>query len=140
MKKAKIMASWLVMIIVLFLSCNKKDQPKYSCDEEAHKYAVMYQATNQSISRDSLVKLERGLQFAVFRSLTPANKKRIYNEKIDLILATTDLTSAEREHLQAAKDYDDLSMYEADDNEPIPFLEEWEATAKTALGWTDNMI
>lgn len=140
MNKAKIIVSLMAIIgLAVLYSCTKDKGSRLSCDEKAHKYAVIHQATNQSIGRDSLVKLERGLQFAVFRSLTPQNKKRIYNEKIDLLLATLTLNDNERTHLIALKNFNDLSMYESDDEE-TPFLTQWELTAKNTLGWTDNMI
>lgn len=140
MKEIRLMASLLLLTIFVSLaSCNKGEALKYSCDERAHEYAVMNLEANQEITRDDLVKLERSFQFAVFRSLTPANKKRIFNEKIDLLLTTVNLTTAEKEHLELLKNYNDLSMYESDGAE-IPFLVQWEATARTVLGWSDNVI
>lgn len=136
----KIKISFIVAIVgtmTIFSACTKKE-PKYSCDEKAHQYAKTHIAANQFITRDSLVKLERGLQFAVFRSLTPENKKRIYNEKIDLLLKTLSLSESEKRHLQSLKDYFETDMYDYG-TEP-PFLVTWKAKANNTLGWTDNMI
>jgi len=85
-----------------------------------------------------LVKLDRGLQFAVFRSLSPQNKKRIYNEKIDLLLRTLSLSEDEQAHLKVLRDYFEEDMYEYG-TEP-PFLVAWMAKARNTLHWTDNMI
>jgi hypothetical protein len=126
-----------IAAFVIFFSC-RKDEPKFSCDEKAHQYALMHQETNQTISRDSLIKLDRGLQFAVFRSLSAQNKKRIFNEKIDILLVTLDLKEGERTHLLALKNYFDADMY--GHNEATPFVKEWELQAKNTLGWTQNMI
>lgn len=138
MKRLTLLLILMVAAGVTFYFTSCKKDPKYSCDEKAHKYAAMHLDASQSIKRDSLVKLERGLQFAVFRSLSPENKKRIFNEKIDILLSTLDLKESERTHLLALKNYFEPNIY--GNNEETPFLQQWELKAKNTLGWTDNMI
>lgn len=94
----------------------------------------------QNISRDSLVQLDKQLQFAVFRSLTPENKKRIFNEKIDLLLATEDLTIEEEQHLILLRNYYDEEIYEREEGVTHAFLENWESYARLDLNWDDERL
>ena len=110
----KIILSVTILAIAFsstFMACRKENE--YSCDEKANSYAAQHKETNQSISRDSLVQLERSTQFAVWRSLSSENKKRIFNEKIDLVISTENLSTAEVTHLNSLKNYYVADLYDS---------------------------
>lgn len=134
----KIILSVTILAIAFsstFMACRKENE--YSCDEKANSYAAQHKETNQSISRDSLVQLERSTQFAVWRSLSSENKKRIFNEKIDLVISTENLSTAEVTHLNSLKNYYVADLYDSTEK---PFLVTWENYAKNTLGWDNNKL
>lgn len=128
----------LTSITVAIISCKK--EKAYSCNEEANNYALINLNTNQSISRDSLAKLPYEFQFAVFESLTPENKHRIFKEKVDYIISHNTLSTQEIAALQELKDLDPGTVYNHSEEEPLAVITQWEQKVKTNLGWTDQII
>ncbi|GBL35331.1 hypothetical protein EMGBS15_09260 [Filimonas sp.] len=71
-----------IFTMISILSCNKRE-PVYSCNEKTDQKARKYRDENQNITRYELSHLEDfDYQMAVFLSLTPENKVRIFSEKI----------------------------------------------------------
>ena len=130
----------LLFGILAFTIGSCKKEMKYSCDPKAENYAIENMEANQSISRDSLVKLPRIFQFAVFNSLSSANKKRIFNEKIDILLAADSFDIEEKAALLNAKNYSNLEFYNSPDTLTDTFLINWQQHAVTVFGWSQDKI
>lgn len=116
------------LISVISTGC-QKDQ-EFSCDPKANEYAKINATANQSISRDSLVKLPINIQFAVFNSLTNINKLRIFREKLDIL--KTEISFSAPELLAIDQIYNSSpNVY----NQQDPF-HAWELHVRNNLGWT----
>lgn len=89
---------------------------------------------NQYISRDSLSKLDFDLQFAVFNSLTPSNKHRIFKEKIDKLYQLYNFSSIELTILEDLYNMDYETFYNNNNQESISNFED---SVKQKLGWDD---
>ena len=136
MKKVKILIATKILIFSLLLGC-KKNEVKYSCNPKSHHYALVNLSGNQTISRDSLIRLEKDIQFAVWRSMTTENKKRIFDEKIEKVMADEPLTTLESDFLLTIRNYYQVDMYE---NPDTTLFNSWEQYAIDTLGWTMNRI
>lgn len=120
------------------ISCEK--EKAYSCNEEANQYALINLNTNQNISRDSLAKLPYEYQFAVFESLTPENKHRIFKEKVDYVIKHNTLNAKEIAALEELKALNPVIVYNHPEEEPVAVIAQWEQKVKINLGWTDQII
>ncbi len=128
-----------LLLPLLMTSCKK--QPKYSCDQGLETYAEKMMESNQEITRVELVKHSLDTQMAIFRSLSPLNKKRIYNEKIEVVLNTdTTLTQADILHLQKLKNYSSASLYLNKNSTDESFLNNWEHYALDTLKWSQKQL
>lgn len=134
-KFVKLTVLTLAGIISIYLTSCKKE-PVYSCKEDVNNYVMKTMSYNQSISRDSLAKLGLDTQIAVFRSLLPVNKLRIFKEKVDLLMTDDSLSTDDKNHLKALKNYATEAIYDdAADESPDPYLVSWQGTAYNTLGW-----
>lgn len=122
----------------VLISCQKEEK-KYSCNEEANQYASINLNVNQSISRENLAKLDYEYQFAVFESLTPENKHRIFKEKVDYILSHKSFNSQETAALNQLKELTPSIIY-GNGGEPAEVIKQWKQDAKINLGWSDQYI
>jgi hypothetical protein len=136
MKKVSALIVTFILFFTLLQGC-KKNELKYSCNPVAHQYALVNLSGNQTISRDSLVKLEKDFQFAVWHSMSSDNKKRIFDEKINKVLEEESLMPKERDYLLTIKNYYEEDMYENPDSNYFNSLERY---AIDTLGWTVNQI
>jgi hypothetical protein len=99
------------MLCLFVLSACKKNEEIYSCNPEVNKKATIHKMRNQSISRYELSHLsDLEYQMAVFISLSPENKIRIFKEKIHAELQNTYLSLAEKEILQELITYISLHI------------------------------
>jgi hypothetical protein len=91
---------------------------------------------NQGISRDSLAKMGLDTQIAVFRSLSPTNKLRIFKEKIDLLLNDQSISETDKDHLTLLKNYVTEAVYDdSADVNPDSVLVNWQLDAYNVLAW-----
>lgn len=91
---------------------------------------------NQGISRDSLAKMGLDTQIAVFRSLSPTNKLRIFKEKIDLLLNDQSISETDKDHLTLLKNYVTEAVYDdSADVNPDSVLVNWQLDVYNVLAW-----
>jgi hypothetical protein len=121
---------------IYLVSCKK--EKAYSCDEGLNDYATITMSKHQSISRYNIAKLGIDTQFAIFNSLSFANKIRIMNEKIQSILNIDTVSSTDKIHLKKMSDHLLGKTDEIIDKDT--FINNWKAYAYERLQWDETKM
>jgi hypothetical protein len=120
----------------LYVSC-KKSEKVYSCNEEINEYAVKTMSSHQNISRNDLVKFGIDTQFAVFNSLSPENRIRIFKEKIEALIIDDSISNADKNHLKLLNNYlSSITDFQDFNPDVDSFVSNWKSYASNNLSWT----
>lgn len=140
MKRLSSLIALIAIAAVTFYMSSCKKDPVYSCDKGINNYAKENLIINQSISREDLAQLGVDTQFAVFNSLSPSNKARIFHEKIALLLADEDITQADKNHLEQLNDNITEELYSNGNGEENPYIISWKNKAINNLHWDEQKL
>lgn len=87
-----VVALAIISMTIGFVGC-KKETLKYSCDKDINAWAVENENSFHNITRKQLVTLPYDLQLAAFRTLTPEEKSRLWQDKFNTIYDDWDITT-----------------------------------------------
>ncbi len=87
-----VVALAVISMTISFVGC-KKETLKYSCDKEINAWAVENENKFHNVTRQQLVALPFDLQLAAFRTLTPEEKSRLWQDKLNTIYDDWDVTT-----------------------------------------------
>lgn len=122
-----------------------QDDTQFSCDPVINEYVSTHQDELSLISVSELASSDIIFQQAVFRSFSPAKKREVWLEKIQILLNSQYYSEAEclhliklREHI--SEDYFTVENIETLKAERQAFSSEWILFAKQNLFWTNTDI
>jgi hypothetical protein len=103
--------SFLILVFFLFfLSCEKDEQPRYSCDDDINEMVRSQYEELQNITYDEIIQYEVEEQKAIFRAQTPENKYALWVERFGRVLQLT-WTQEEEDLIQLLSDSLKVSWY-----------------------------
>lgn len=118
-----------------------KNKNLYSCDPKIEEFVKMNLQTFQNMSREELCRYEIDTATAIFISLTPANKARIWHEKLDLLLDNEQLDPNAIQYITNLKSQINSNSYinPMTEQEKDVFVANMNSM-KDALGWSDSLM
>lgn len=143
MKKIKFVIptfTLLLFCITIFHSC-KKTSEVYSCNETINQKTIRTISENQNISRYDLAHIEDlEYQMAIFRSLTPENKVRIFNEKVIAEQNNPNLSTGEKVILNQLIAYLQPEHYTTLNSAFQNYAQTQESILRSTYGWDDAKV
>ena len=131
--------SIVILLFITGLIACQKDDVVFSCDPEINKWVLEVKNQKNGINRDELAMIPLRKQVPLFRSFKPEKKVQLWNEKLSLLIASSNLTEKEKTHISKLKDYLKPHHYGNKEKrkEFQDFAYEWEAYAREYLFWDD---
>jgi hypothetical protein len=133
-----------ILLSFILFSCQETEL-EYSCDPVINKFVIENKAEFSQISVTELSTYEVALQKAVFRSWDSEKKRTAWLDKLQYVLCSNSLSTAESNHIQKLIDHLDVGYFLAENIEKnlavrVKFANEWLNYAKKDLGWSEQFI
>lgn len=130
-----------LLVAVSFFACRKEPTARYACDPATQDWVVKNLDHLKNLSRDSILKYSFNRQMAIFRALTPEKKVKLWQEKINIVLAGNQLSESDKTHLRKLINYLQPYHYESDKGriDFAGYAKRWEEEAKK-MGWDSAKV
>jgi len=131
-----------IVTFIYFSSCSKNNKDVFSCDPGINDFVHQNIYRLGGINRADLASYSTlDSQIAIFRALSNDRKISIYTEKINLIMNSDSLTSAEKNHLQSMIDFMKPEYFDENYNHVVDSFEvQWQNYARTQFNWDNKKI
>ena len=122
---------YFFLVFIIASSCNKKEQPNYSCNKDLNDWVTTYKDGVADITREQFVTLPIAYQRAVFVSFTKEKKANFWHEKLDILLGSDYFNEDFKSKIDELKSFVEPDIYDFDTGEKpddyiLDYLDGWE--------------
>lgn len=132
---------FFISIVALFVSSCEMEQISYSCDPEVDAIVKSGAIEVSSINLSELLEYDGELQKAIYRSMKPEKKKKLWIDKFDKLIQNYSFSKRELEHIIKLKSYVSKDTFKSSMLETESsglrntFENEWKNYAIDELDW-----
>ncbi|MFW5762108.1 MAG: bacteriocin fulvocin C-related protein [Cyclobacteriaceae bacterium] len=135
---AKKLMLYIGVLCLIVHSC-QKNELLYSCDPDVNQWILENKMMLAEIDRNTFAQVPMKKQIPLFRTFSPEQKVKLWNEKINLLIKFEYLSNDEKTHLLKLNNF--LKPYHYSNqngrDEFNLFADEWEKYARESLMWGD---
>ena len=137
---------FIISIVALLMSSCEMEQITYSCDPDVDAIVKSGAIEVSSINLAELLEYDSELQKAIYRSMKPEMKKKLWIEKFDKLIQNYSFSKKELEHIIKLKSYVIKDSFESSMVESeiyglrTTFENEWKNYAIEELNWDRSMV